>query len=75
MTQRPLLWVEVSAHAVRKKSYLGGIVWAGAGVCRVALVGVLSLSLKTFRLPGIFSFLCVKQLLLLGISLICIQNK
>jgi hypothetical protein len=32
MTQRPLLWVEVGAHAVRKRSGCAGVVWAGAGV-------------------------------------------
>jgi hypothetical protein len=42
MTQNPLLWVEVGAYAVRKKSGCAGVVWAGAGV-RVALVCVLSL--------------------------------
>jgi hypothetical protein len=32
MTQKPLLWVEVGAHAVRKRSGCAGVVWAGAGV-------------------------------------------
>ena len=32
MTQKPLLWVEVGAHAVRKSSECAGVVWAGAGV-------------------------------------------
>ena len=32
MTQKPLLWVEVGAHAVRKRSECAGVVWAGAGV-------------------------------------------
>jgi hypothetical protein len=31
-TQKPLLWVEVGAHAVRKRSECAGVVWAGAGV-------------------------------------------
>ena len=47
MTQKPLLWVEVGAHAVRKRSECAGVVWAGAGVGRVALV--CALSLKPFR--------------------------
>jgi hypothetical protein len=34
MTQKPLLWVEVGAHAVRKRSECAGVVWAGAGVAR-----------------------------------------
>jgi hypothetical protein len=32
MAQKPLLWVEVGAHAVRKRSECGGVVWVGAGV-------------------------------------------
>jgi hypothetical protein len=32
MTQKPLLWVEVVAHAVRNWSECAGVVWAGAGV-------------------------------------------
>jgi hypothetical protein len=32
MIQKPLLWVEVGAHAVRKRSECAGVVWAGAGV-------------------------------------------
>jgi hypothetical protein len=32
MTQKSLLWVEVGAHAVRKRSECAGVVWAGAGV-------------------------------------------
>jgi hypothetical protein len=32
MTQKPVLWVEVGAHAVRKRSECAGVVWAGAGV-------------------------------------------
>ena len=32
MAQKPLLWVEVGAHAVRKRSECGGMVWVGAGV-------------------------------------------
>jgi hypothetical protein len=32
MTQKPLLWVEVGAHAVRKRSECAGVVWEGAGV-------------------------------------------
>jgi hypothetical protein len=31
LTQQPLLWVEVGAHAVVKKSEHSGVVWAGAG--------------------------------------------
>jgi hypothetical protein len=30
MTQKPLLWVEVGAHAVSKKTERDGAVWAGA---------------------------------------------
>ena len=32
MAQKPLLWVEVGAHAVRKRSECGGMVRVGAGV-------------------------------------------
>jgi hypothetical protein len=32
MTQKPLLWIEVGAHVVRKRSECAGVVWAGAGV-------------------------------------------
>jgi hypothetical protein len=32
MTQKPLLWVEAGAHAVRKRSECAGVVWTGAGV-------------------------------------------
>jgi hypothetical protein len=32
MAQKPLLWVEVGAHAVRNRSKCGGVVWAGVGV-------------------------------------------
>ena len=32
MAQKPLLWVEVGAHAVRNRSKCGGVGWAGAGV-------------------------------------------
>jgi hypothetical protein len=31
-TQKPLLWVEVGAHAVRNRSQCGGVMWAGADV-------------------------------------------
>jgi hypothetical protein len=34
MTQKPLLWVEVGAHAVRKRSKCAGVILAGAGVPR-----------------------------------------
>jgi len=47
ITQKPLMWVEVGAHAVRKRPEFAGAVWVGAGVSRrgrrVALVCVLSL--------------------------------
>ena len=29
MAERPLLWVEVGAHAVRKKPGRNGVVWSG----------------------------------------------
>jgi len=32
MAQKPLLWVEVGAHAVRYRPKCGGVVWAGAAV-------------------------------------------
>ena len=32
MAQKPLLWVEVGAHAVRNRAKCGGVGWAGAGV-------------------------------------------
>jgi hypothetical protein len=32
MTQKPLLWVEVGAHAVRNRSKFGGVGWAGADI-------------------------------------------
>ena len=32
MAQKPLLWVEVGAHAVLNRSKCGGVEWAGAGV-------------------------------------------
>ena len=32
MALKPLLWVEVGAHAVRNRSMCGGVGWAGAGV-------------------------------------------
>jgi hypothetical protein len=32
MAQKPLLWVEVGAHAVRNRSKCGGVGWEGAGV-------------------------------------------
>ena len=32
MAQKPLLWVEAGAHAVRKRSEYSGVVWVGAGV-------------------------------------------
>jgi hypothetical protein len=44
MTQKPLLWVEVGAHAVRKRSECAGVVWAGAGVAwlqKIALVSII----------------------------------
>jgi hypothetical protein len=31
MTQKPLLWIEVGAHAVRKRSECARVVWAGEG--------------------------------------------
>jgi hypothetical protein len=30
--QKPLLWIEVGAHTVRKKSWRDEVVWAGAVV-------------------------------------------
>ena len=56
MAQKPLLWVEVGAHAVRKKSERDGgrgqvLVSRGAWVC--------VLFLMPLELPGIASFLCV----------------
>jgi len=32
MAQKPLLWVEAGAHAVRNRSKCGGVEWAGVGV-------------------------------------------
>jgi len=32
MAQKPLIWVEAGAHAVRNRPKCGGVVWAGAGV-------------------------------------------
>jgi hypothetical protein len=32
MAQKPLLWIEMSAHAVRNRSKFGVVGWAGAGV-------------------------------------------
>ena len=32
MAQKPLLWVKVGVHAVRKRLECGGVGWAGAGV-------------------------------------------
>ena len=29
MAEKPLLWVEVGAHAVRKKPGCNGVVWSG----------------------------------------------
>jgi hypothetical protein len=41
MAQKPLLWVEVGAHAVRSRSKFGGVGWAGAGVAwRLGVCGV-----------------------------------
>jgi hypothetical protein len=55
MTQKPLLWVEVGAHAVHKKSEYSGV-WAGAGVARRLCVCCLC---SLFGLSGVVSFLCV----------------
>jgi hypothetical protein len=56
MIQKPLLWVEVGAHAVRKRSECAEVVWAGAGVAwRLCVCCLLSL----FGLSGAVSFLCV----------------
>jgi hypothetical protein len=41
MTQKPLLWVEVGAHAVCKRSECAGVVWAGAGYQLVSLMTAL----------------------------------
>jgi len=38
MTQKPLLWLEVGAHAVRKRSECAGMVWAGTGVALLFFV-------------------------------------
>jgi hypothetical protein len=44
MAQKPLLWVEVGALAVRKRSECAGVVWTGAGVAwRLCVVCVLSM--------------------------------
>jgi hypothetical protein len=38
IAQKPLVWVEVGAHAVRNRSKCGGVMWAGAGVaCRLGV--------------------------------------
>jgi hypothetical protein len=37
MTQKPLLWVEAGAHAVRIRPECAGAVWAGAGVACVCV--------------------------------------
>ena len=44
-TQKPLPWVEVGAHAMRKRSECGGIVWVSAGVAwRLCVCCLCSLS-------------------------------
>jgi hypothetical protein len=40
MSQKPLLWVEADARAVRKRSECAGVVWACAGVAWCACVFV-----------------------------------
>jgi hypothetical protein len=40
MAQKPLLWVEVGAHAVRNRSKCGGVGWAGAGVACLSRLGL-----------------------------------
>ena len=37
VTQKPLLWVEVGAHAVRKRSECAGVVWATPEDQRLAI--------------------------------------
>jgi hypothetical protein len=50
MTQKPLLWVEVGAHAVRNRLKYGGVGWAGAGVAwRLGVCVVFEVSLAVWR--------------------------
>jgi hypothetical protein len=51
MTQKQLVWLEVGALAVRKRSECAGVVWAGAGVV-VAAPRAVSMSLSAFFLRG-----------------------
>jgi len=57
MTHKPLLWVEVGAHAVRKRSECDGVVWGQARVSRGVCVCVVFWSL--FGRSSVVSFLWV----------------
>ena len=57
MAQKPLLWVEVGAHAMSNRSKCGGVGWAGAGAAW--RLGVCVLFLRPLGLSGAVSFLCV----------------
>ena len=48
MTQKPLLWVEVGAYAVRKRSECAGVVLAGAVVTVVVLLILYAHNLSLF---------------------------
>jgi len=52
MAQKPLLWVKVGAHAVRKQVnvWCGGVGWAGAGVAwRLSVLVVFEACLAAWR--------------------------
>jgi hypothetical protein len=55
MAQKPLLWVEVGAHAVRNRPKCGGVGWAGAGVAwRLGVCVVFEAFLAVWR-PNAFN--------------------
>ena len=61
MTQKPLLWVEVGAHAVRNRSKCGGVVWVGAVVARRLWVCVYLNNDRRGMMPPGLSELCSKM--------------
>jgi hypothetical protein len=67
MTQKPLLWVEVGAHAVRKRSECAGVVRAGAGAASNQKKHLLHLFLTTYDWSSLsFSLLASAYFFLSG---------
>jgi hypothetical protein len=59
MAQKPLLWVEVGAHAVRNKSKCVGVGWAGASVAwRLGVCVVFGTFWAVWMAPSAFFVWC-----------------